>query len=198
MLVKVELSTAWADELGWTDADIASVLDIVTGSEAPDSPEAVCPRCARQPVDYKIRFFKYDSAAETAEGIRGRGFVNCVCGRWYSYAVVDKMDSQPPVGQSHVPTAVAAPASKAVAPPLTPPSREQICVPEPVPPGQQMLSDDFALFSYRRRGWHPGYDTPSLSAPWIHAAVQAERANQELRARVANSAHLRQNGANDQ
>jgi len=70
-------------------------------------------------VDFKIRFFNYVSAAATAESIPGRGFVKCVCGTWYSYAVVDKMHGQTLVGQSHVRAPVAAKAPQPVVTPLT-------------------------------------------------------------------------------
>ena len=108
MLVKVEITTAWLEELGWSDADIAFVLDIEHGTDVPDSPTARCPQCGQEPVERKIRFFKYDSAAAAAESIPGRAFVKCICGTWYSYAVVDKMSAHTPVGQERIPAASAA------------------------------------------------------------------------------------------
>ena len=170
MQPKVILGPAWAEREGMSVSDIASLLAYDLASAVPAGGEDdTCPRCGNHPPDSEFQFFD-ESAMSTPERVPGRGYVRCLCGTDYHYASVHEVDVRQPLGRIAV---RAASASNPVVPLLT--SWAPV-VDEAIP---------------RRPSWHhhPGHYAAYYADHGSNAAV--------IWNRVAKTAHLRQNQAND-
>ncbi len=141
MQPKIILTVAWADRVGVSDADIDSLLDLMASSAIPAGPGDLCPRCRNHPVDSEIQFFAPESVTATAEQVRSRAVVKCLCGTTYWYAAVHAVDVQQPIGQATVCAASASrtPETGALDGQALPPV---IVPPEDMPPGRFITTPD--------------------------------------------------------
>ena len=92
MLPIIKLSHAWLEELGWSAAEAAGVLDMAVANAGPAGPGDACPQCARPNTEYRGWVFEPDPATATSEHEHGRAYVSCVCGAMYWYAAVDVLN----------------------------------------------------------------------------------------------------------
>ena len=88
----IKLSQAWLDELGWTPADAAPVLDIDLAGAVPAGWGDVCPQCSRHHAEYRGSMFVPDPETVTSEQEHGRTYIYCLCGATYWYVAVDVLN----------------------------------------------------------------------------------------------------------
>jgi len=116
MLPIVVLTSAWAENVGMSHPEIASLLLDFNPANAIQAGEGdVCPQCRRHPVEEIGEIFIPESS--TPERVKGRAFVLCLCKTVYWYVAADKVDVHQPIGEASV---RAASASQPVASPPPP------------------------------------------------------------------------------